>query len=33
MILVFEMLWVGTQHAPGSSATIQAIARGCPEQA
>jgi len=33
MILVFEMLWVGTQHAPGNSATIQAIARGFPEQA
>ncbi len=32
MILVFEMLWVGTQHAPGNSATIQAIARGFPEQ-
>ena len=33
MILVFEMLWVGTQHAPGNSATIQAIARGFPDQA
>jgi hypothetical protein len=32
MILVFEMLWVGTQHAPGNSATIQAIARGFPQQ-
>jgi hypothetical protein len=32
MILVFEMLWVGTQHAPGNSATIQAIARGFPDQ-
>lgn len=33
MILVFEMLWVGTQHAVGNSATIQAMARGFPEQA
>jgi hypothetical protein len=33
MILVFEMLWVGTQHAPGNSATIQAIASGFPDQA
>jgi len=33
MILVFEMLWVGTQHAPGNSATIQAFARGFPDQA
>ena len=33
MILVFEMLWVGTQHAPGNSATIQAIACGFPDQA
>jgi hypothetical protein len=33
MILVFEMLWVGTQHAPGNSATIQAIARGFPDHA
>lgn len=32
MILVFEMLWVGTQHAVGNSATIQAMARGFPEQ-
>jgi hypothetical protein len=32
MILVFEMLWVGTQHAPGNSATIQAIASGFPDQ-
>jgi hypothetical protein len=32
MILVFEMLWVGTQHAPGNSATIQAIAGGFPDQ-
>src|ERR1700722_12984096 len=32
MILVFEMLWVGTQHAVGNSATIQAIARGFPDQ-
>jgi len=32
MILVFEMLWVGTQHAPGNSATIQAIAGAWPEQ-
>jgi len=33
MILVFEMLWTGTQHAVGNSATIQAIARGFPGQA
>jgi hypothetical protein len=32
MILVFEMLWTGTQHAVGNSATIQAIARGFPDQ-
>jgi hypothetical protein len=32
MILVCEMLWVGTQHAVGNSATIQAMARGFPEQ-
>jgi hypothetical protein len=32
MILVFEMLWVGTQHAVGNSATIQAIARAYPDQ-
>ena len=32
MILVFEMLWTGTQHAVGNSATLQAIARGFPEQ-
>lgn len=28
MILVFELLWVGTQHAVGNSATIQAMAHG-----
>jgi hypothetical protein len=32
MILVFEMLWTGTQHAVGNSATIQAIARAFPDQ-
>ncbi len=32
MILVFEMNWSGTVHAPGNAATIQAIAAGCPEQ-
>ncbi len=33
MILIFEMTWTGTQHAPGNSATIQTIARAAPEQA
>lgn len=32
MILVFEMTWTGTQHAPGNSVTIQTIARAVPEQ-
>ncbi|MCX7383265.1 MAG: hypothetical protein NT133_18040 [Alphaproteobacteria bacterium] len=32
MILVFEMNWSGTVHAPGNAATIQAIAAGCPDQ-
>lgn len=32
MILVFEMLWTDTQHVAGNSATIQAMARGFPEQ-
>ena len=32
MILVFEMNWSGTVHAPGNAATIQAIAAGCPGQ-
>lgn len=32
MILVFEMTWTGTTHAPGNSATVQVIARGFPEQ-
>jgi hypothetical protein len=32
MILVFEMLWTGTQHAVGNSATIQALARAYPDQ-
>jgi hypothetical protein len=32
MILVFEMMWLGTAHAPGNSSTIQVIARGFPEQ-
>lgn len=32
MILVFEMNWSGTVHAPGDAATIQTIARGCPGQ-
>lgn len=33
MILVFEMIWTGTMHAPGNSATIQTILAACPEQA
>jgi hypothetical protein len=32
MILVCELFWTGTQHAPGNSATIQTIARAFPEQ-
>lgn len=32
MILVFEMSWTGTTHAPGNSATIQIAARAWPEQ-
>ena len=32
MILVFEMNWTGTVHAPGNAATLQTIAHGCPEQ-
>jgi glycosyltransferase involved in cell wall biosynthesis len=32
MILVFETNWTGTTHAPGNSATVQAIARAWPEQ-
>ena len=32
MILIFEMNWAGTVHAPGNAATIQTIARGCPGQ-
>ncbi len=30
MILVFEMVWTGTHHAPGNSATLQTIARAMP---
>lgn len=30
VILVFELNWTGTVHAPGNSATIQAIASACP---
>ena len=33
MILVCEMTWTGTIHAPGNSATIQVIARAFPGQA
>ncbi|MBX9702333.1 MAG: hypothetical protein K2X74_23045, partial [Acetobacteraceae bacterium] len=33
MILVFEMIWTGIHHAPGNSATLQAIAAALPEQA
>jgi glycosyltransferase involved in cell wall biosynthesis len=32
LILVFEMTWTGTTHAPGNSATVQVIARGFPGQ-
>jgi hypothetical protein len=32
LILVFEMTWIGTVHAPGNSATIQTIALACPNQ-
>jgi hypothetical protein len=32
MILVFEMVWTGTHHAPGNSATIQTIATAFPDQ-
>jgi len=32
MILVFEMVWTGTHHAPGNSVTVQTIARACPDQ-
>ncbi len=33
MILVVEMTWTGTVHAPGNSATIQAVASAFPGQA
>jgi hypothetical protein len=33
MILVFELNWSGTVHAPGNAATVQTIAAGCPGQA
>ena len=32
MILVFEMVWTGTVHAPGNSVTIQTIAAAFPDQ-
>ncbi len=32
MILIFEMVWTGTHHAPGNSVTIQTIARAFPGQ-
>ncbi len=32
MILVFEMNWTGTVHAPGNAATLQTFVHGCPEQ-
>ena len=32
MILVFEMTWTGSIHAPGNSATIQIVARAWPGQ-
>ena len=30
MILIFELTWTGTYHAPGNSVTIQTISRACP---
>lgn len=33
VILIFEMTWTGTHHAPGNSVTIQTIARALPGQA
>ncbi len=32
MILAFEMNTSGTVHAPGNAATLQTIARGCPDR-
>lgn len=32
MILVFEMIWTGTHHAPGNSVTLQSIAAALPDQ-
>jgi len=32
MIIVCELFWTGTQHAPGNSVTIQTIARAFPDQ-
>ena len=33
MILIAELTWTGTIHAPGNSATVQTVARAFPEQA
>jgi glycosyltransferase involved in cell wall biosynthesis len=30
VILIFELTWTGTYHAPGNSVTIQTISRACP---
>lgn len=32
MILVFELTWTGTYHAPGNSVTIQTISLACPDE-
>ena len=32
MILIFELTWTGTYHAPGNSVTIQTISRACPDE-
>lgn len=32
MILIFELTWTGTWHAPGNSVTIQTISRACPDE-
>jgi len=32
VILIFELTWTGTYHAPGNSVTIQTISRACPEE-
>jgi len=32
VILIFELTWTGTYHAPGNSVTIQTISRACPDE-